>query len=167
MKRFSTILLSVALTLLAMISIGHAQTDAAKLKALADAYVAAWNSGNVQAFDAIIDKDFVRHTSPGSPSAAAGLDSLKHVVTAFRAQYPDFKVWLTEEIYAGEKIVVRWAFSATHSGLGMTTLKGKKVQVTGISIIHVKSGKLAEEWVESDGAAMMTQLGFAIVPPAK
>lgn len=168
MKRFTTAMLATALVAFAFVSNGWAQTDAAaKLKPIADAYAQAWNTGNVKALDAIVDQNFVRHVSPTSPTGAAGLDSLKRTVTNFRAMYPDFHVTLTEEIYAPDKIVVRWQYSGTHSGVGLPAAKGKKVQATGMSLIHVKNGKIAEEWVETDGLMTVQQLGFTVTPPAE
>jgi len=168
MKRFTASTLATILTLLAVATSGRAQMDAAaKLKPIADAYVKAWNTGEVKAFEAIVDQNFVRHTSPSSPAAAADLDSLKRTVTRFRAEYPDFHVTLTEEIYTTDKIAVRWQWSGTHSGVGLPAAQGKKVQSTGMSLLHVKNGKIAEEWVESDGLATVLQLGFTVTPPAK
>jgi len=166
MKRFTTTMLITALVMFTLVTTGWAQMDAAaKLKPIAEAYAQAWNSGNVKAFDAIVDQNFMRHTSPGSPAAAAGLDSLKRAVTSFRAMYPDFHVTLTEEIYTADKIVVRWQYSATHSGVGLPAAKGKKVQATGMSLMHLKNGKIAEEWVETDGMVTAQQLGFTVTPP--
>jgi hypothetical protein len=168
MKRFTATNLIIALVLLASVTTSWAQMDAAaKLKSMTDAYAQAWNSGNVKALDAIVDQNFMRHASPTLQSSAAGLDSLKRVIARVHAEYPDFHVTLTEEIYTTDKIVARWQFSGTHSGMGLPAAKGKKVQATGMSLIHVKNGKFAEEWVESDGAMTMQQMGFTITPPAK
>jgi hypothetical protein len=37
-----------------------------------------------------------------------------------------------------DKIVVRWQYSGTHSGVGLSAAKGKKVQATGMSLLHVE-----------------------------
>jgi predicted ester cyclase len=167
-KRFTTTMLITAFVIFTLVTAGWAQMDAAaKLKPITDAYAQAWNTGNVKTLDAIVDQNFMRHTSPTSPTAAAGLDSLKRVITNFRAMYPDFHVTLTEEIYTADKIVVRWQYSGTHSGVGLSAAKGKKVQATGMSLLHIKNGKIAEEWVESDGLMTVQQLGFTVTPPAK
>jgi predicted ester cyclase len=171
MKRFTVTKLITALVVLVMFTLvttGWAQMEAAaKLKPLADAYTQAWNSGDLKALDAIVDQNFMRHASPTLEASAAGLDSLKHVIAHVRAEYPDFHVTLTEEIYTPDKIVARWQFSGTHSGVGLPAAKGKKVQATGMSLIHVKNGKFTEEWVESDGAMTMQQMGFTMTPPAE
>lgn len=172
MKHSTQTTLTTALFELAMFALasnGWAQMDAAaKLKPMTDAYAQAWNTGNVKALDAIVDQNFVRHTSPASSTtAAAGLDSLKRAITNFRAMYPDFHVTLTEEIYTADKIVARWQWSGTHSGMSLPAAKGKRVQAPGMSLIHVKNGKFAEEWVESDGLMTVQQLGFTVTPPAE
>lgn len=165
MKRFTETFLATVLVMFAFVTAGWAQMDAAK--PMIEAYAQVWNSGNLSALDALVDPGFVRHTSPGNPYSATSLDSLKRVITNLRATYPDFKVTLTEIIAASDKVVARWEWSGTHSGVGLPVAKGKKVQATGINIMHVKNGKLAEEWVESDGMATMLQLGFTVTPPAK
>lgn len=171
MKRFIAIKLITAfvvLVLFTLVTTGWAQTDAAaKLKPITDAYAQAWNTGNVKALDAIVEPNFVRHASPTLQASAAGLDSLKRVIAHVRAEYPDFHVTLTEEIYITDKAVARWQFNGTHSGLGLPAAKGKKVQATGISLLHIKNGKIMEEWVESDAAVTMQQMGFTMTPPAE
>jgi predicted ester cyclase len=36
-----------------------------------------------------------------------------------------------------------------------------------MSLIHVKNGKIAEEWVETDDMVTAQQLGFTVTPPTK
>lgn len=171
MQRFTTTKLLTALAVfvtLTLVTSVRAQTGAAaKLKPIVDAYAQAWNSGDVKAFDAIVDQNFTRHVSPTSPGGAAGLDSLKRSVTQFHAEYPDCHVTVTEEIYAADKAVARWEWSGTHSGMGLPAAKGKKVQVPGMSLFHIENGKIVEEWVESDGLITVQQLGFTVTPPAE
>lgn len=164
MKRFTATMLTTALAMFAFAATGLAQTDTA---AMIDAYAQVWNTGNLGTLDGLVEPSFVRHTSPGNPYSAANLDSLKRVITNLRATYPDFKVTLTEVIATNDKVVARWQWSGTHAGVGLPAAKGKKVQATGINIMHVKNGKFVEEWVESDGMMTAMQLGFTVTPPAK
>lgn len=167
MKQFTTTLMTAALIMFALVTTGRTQTDAAeKLSMMIEAYAQVWNTGEVSALSALVAPSFARHTNSGNPYSATSLDSLKRAITNLRVTYPDFKVTLTEVIAAGDKVVGRWQWSGTHSGVGLPEAKGKKVQVTGINIMHVKNGKFVEEWVESDGMAAMLQLGFTVAPPA-
>ncbi len=168
MKQSTTTMLASALIMFALVTAGRTQTDAAaKLSMMIEAYAQVWNTGEVSGLNALVAPNFSRHTNSGNPYSATSLDSLKRAITNLRATYPDFKVTLTEVIAASDKVVGRWQWSGTHSGVGLPEAKGKSVQVTGINIMHVKNGKFVEEWVESDGMAAILQLGFTVAPPAK
>jgi predicted ester cyclase len=158
----------MALVTTFFVAIGCQQPDASReLKPIVDVYVEAWNTGDLDALDAIIDPQFVRHVSPTSPTSAAGLDSLKKVISTFRTTYPDFQVTIDEEIYAGSKSVGRWSYTATNTGPGRIPPTGKQVTATGISILHYSNGMIVEEWVETDILSTMQQLGFTLTPPSE
>jgi predicted ester cyclase len=155
----------VILTIVVLAS-GCQQADPSRvLKPITDKYVEAWNTGNLDILDEIIDPQFVRHISASSTTSAVGLDSLKKVISNFRKTYPDFQVTLDDEIFVGNKSVGRWRYTATNTGPGNFPPTGKKVTTTGISIIHYKNGKMVEEFVETDILAVMLQLGFTLTPP--
>jgi len=156
---------------LALVLIAGCQTPppdpAAELKPILDAYVEAWNTGNVDVLDAIADAGVQRHVSPTVPSSATNLDELKQVITNFRAQFPDFHVSLDEEIYVAGKSVIRWTVTGTHTGsTEELPATGKAVSVSGSSIMHYAEGKLTEEWAYFDNQDFMQQLGFTLAPPA-
>lgn len=171
MKRFTQTFMRTVLVVLLMaffIAMGCQQPDASqKLKPIVDAYAEVWNTGNLHALDAIIDPQFVRHTSPsGTASAVVGLDSLKKVIVNLRTAYPDFHVTSDEEIYAGEKAIVRWSYIATNTGTGNFPPTGKQVKNTGIDILRIKNGKIVEDRAETDNLFLMQQLGFTLTPPS-
>ena len=152
---------SLGLLLLIIVVLGCQQPDVSReLKPIVDVYVDAWNTGNVDKLDSVVDQEYVRHVSPASTTGAVGLDSLKKVITNFRTTYPDFHVTLNEEIYTGNIGVGRWSYTATNTGPGNIPPTGKKISATGISILHFKNNKIVDEWVENDNLAVMTQLGF-------
>ncbi len=135
-------IVSLSLVAIFFIATGCQQPDASKeLKPIGDAYVEAWNTGNLDPLDAIIDSQFVRHVSSASKTGAVDLDSLKSVISNFRTTYPDMHVTLEEEIYAGDKSVARWTYTATNTGPGIIPPTGMKITATGISIIHYKKWK--------------------------
>ncbi len=41
---------------------------------------------------------------------------------------------------------------------------GKRIEMTGIAIVRVAGGKIAELWTESDQMGMMQQLGVVPAP---
>ncbi len=155
---------------LALVLIAGCQTPppdpAAELKPIVDAYVEAWNTGNVDALDAIVDVGVQRHASPTTGSGATSLDELKQVITFTRALFPDFHVSLDEEIYVAGKSAIRWTITGTHTGsTEELPATGKAVSLSGSTISHYAEGKLTEEWVYSDNQDFMQQLGFMLAPP--
>ncbi len=158
---------TVALVTMFVIVTGCQKPDASKeLKPIAEKYIEAWNTGNMDILDTIIDPQFVRHVSPSSITGAVGLDSLKKVISNFRTTYPDFHVAFEEEIYVDNKAAGRWSFTATNTGPGSIPPTGKQIKATGISILHFKNGKIIEEWAEVDNLSIMLQLGFTLTPPS-
>ena len=155
---------------LALVLIAGCQTPppdpAVELKPIVDAYVEAWNTGNVDALDAIIDAGVQRHASPTTATGATSLDELKQAITNIRVQFPDFHVSLDEEIYVAGKSVIRWTVTGTHTGsTEEMPATGKAVSAPGSSVAHYAKGKLTEEWVYSDNQDFMQQLGFTLTPP--
>ena len=74
--------------------------------------------------------------------------------------------WGIEEIFsAGDRVVVRWTGSGTHTGeLNGIPATGKSVRVDAISIHRVADGKIAETWEVWDTLGFLQQLG--VVPAA-
>lgn len=131
---------------------------------ITDSYVEAWNTGNMELLDGVIDAQFVRIV--GSTITSEGLDSLKIFMASFRETYPDFHVTIDEGFHAGDRSASRWTFTGTHSGLGNPALKGKPVINTGTSLFRMKDGKLVEERTETSQLTVMLQLGFTVTPPS-
>jgi predicted ester cyclase len=65
-----------------------------------------------------------------------------------------------------DKVVVRWTWRGTHTGeIWGVAPTGKKLTITGISILRIVGSKIVEEWGEMDNLGFMEQLG--IVPPSE
>lgn len=131
---------------------------------ITDGYVEAWNTGNLEILDGVIDAQFVRVL--GSTITSEGLDSLKNYIAAFREMYPDLHVTIDEGFNAGDRRASRWTFTATHSGLGNPALEGKPVSVTGMSLDRMADGKMVEERLETNQLPWMLQLGYTLTPPS-
>ncbi len=158
MKQRITVILSI------LFLAGCQQADtSAEWTRLSDDYVEAWNTGNMEILDGILDAQFVRK---GTATPSEGLDSLKKVIVAFRELYPNFHVTLDESIHAGDLSASRWSWTGTHSGLGNPALEGKQVSNTGMSFIRMTDGKLVEERLGTDQLAAMLQLGYTLTPPS-
>lgn len=135
-----------------------------ELKPLADKYVEVWNGANPDELDSIMSSDYAYHSN--QDSVVNGLEGIKKVISSFRTAYPDAKLTIEDEIFSKDKAVSRWVINGTNTGPGQMPPTGKYVKIWGESIINIVNGKLAEEWVAFDQLAIMTQLGYTMMPPA-
>ena len=134
------------------------QDYSAQLKPSVDAFLEAWNTGDVDGLDAALDPGFVRHDIPSAPGGGdQDLDSLKANIKQTRSQFPNFKVSLVDEIYSENKAAIHWLVTADGPG-------GDKIEVYGASVNRFVNGKLAEEWVYYDNLALSLSLGATVIP---
>ena len=170
MKPFSQKLSQYTLvwSLVAMIVLTACQPQdyTASLKPLADQYLNAWNSGDYTGLDDIIHQDFVRTGTPTSNSSAEGLDSLKSVIDLFRGMFPDLNVVINSEIYTENTAISQWTVTATNTGPGAFPPTGRTINIGGTSIFKFSDGKIISDIAQFDNLNFMSQLGYALVPPA-
>jgi predicted ester cyclase len=65
----------------------------------------------------------------------------------------------------GTKVAVRWIMEGHHLGYGLLRdlgePTGKRIQVLGITHLHIKDGKVVDEWTLYDELALLTQIKLA------
>jgi steroid delta-isomerase-like uncharacterized protein len=116
--------------------------------------------GNVAVAERIISPDFHDHTNP--PGMQHGLEGHLAIVSLFRNSFPDMQWTIDDMIGEGDKVAIRTTLRATHQGefFGIPPT-GRQVTVTGIHILRIADGKIAEHWGNNDDLGMMQQLGVA------
>jgi len=130
-----------------------------KNKSIIERYYEAWNKGNLEVLDEIIDADYVNH-NPGIPDLARGPDGLKPIIIALRNGFPDLHFEIDDMVITEDKVAVRCTMHGTHLGdLFGLSASGKKVKVNQIQIEYIKNEKIIEHWRQSDDLSMMKQLG--------
>lgn len=139
----------------------------AELKPVMDAYVEAWNTGQVDGLDSVAADNVQRHAPSGFNSSANSLEDLKAAITRLRTAFPDARVAIDEAHFMENRSIAKWTFTGTNSGEGDFPATGKSVSVSGVSIARYEGGKMVEDWVYADSLDMMTQLGFSLAPPAE
>jgi len=87
-------------------------------------------------------------------------DGPKRAVTVFRAAFPDIHFTIEDLITEDDKVVTCWTASGSHQGefLGIEPT-GKEIQLGGIYIYRIASGKIVEVWVSLDLLGPVLQLG--------
>ena len=96
-----------------------------------------------------------------------GREDVRAFATEFRAAFPDLNFWGTADLIAeGDYVVGRWEGGGTHTGDAFGDLpvgalpagSGKTMRFTGISVLRVENGLIAEELGLDDGVAVLKQL---------
>jgi steroid delta-isomerase-like uncharacterized protein len=131
-------------------------TDAAAANsALLDRYVAASNAHDTGAFPEIFAEDYTQHSGRSPSGLAAQIANFENL----RRTWPDLQLRVEDRMFAGDKIIARNSFTATHTqpALGYAPT-GRKVTIRTIDIWRVENGKLAEHWDVVDFAGLEKQL---------
>jgi steroid delta-isomerase-like uncharacterized protein len=101
------------------------------------------------------------------PGQKQGREGLKAVLIGFRAAFPDIHWTIAEQISEGDKVVTRFAWTGTHRDtfLGVPAT-GRWVEVKGVVIDRLESGKMADSRILMDTLSLMQQLGALPGPPS-
>jgi predicted ester cyclase len=96
-----------------------------------------------------------------------GREDVRTFATEFRAAFPDLNFWGTADLIAeGDYVVGQWEGGGTHTGDAFSDLpigalragSGKTMRFTGISVLRVENGMIAEELGLDDGVTVLKQL---------
>jgi predicted ester cyclase len=123
--------------------------------ALLDKYVAAVNAHDTSSFADIHTESYIQHSGRSPNGLAAQIENFRGIFS----RMPDVKARVEDRIIAGDKVVARMTFSATHTqplqGIAPT---GRRFTLRTIDIWRVENGKFAEHWDIVDYAGLQKQL---------
>ncbi len=129
-------------------------------EAVTRAWEAAWDRGEVDAFDAILHPDYRREsTRTGRQSDAA---ALKQEILDARAAFPDLVTTIDRIIVDddGENAAVFWHTNGTFSNdLQGVPATGSRVETRGSNQIELRDGKVVRERVTWDQSELLADLG--------
>jgi steroid delta-isomerase-like uncharacterized protein len=93
----------------------------------------------------------------GVPS---GLEGAKAAHRIMLKGFPDFQTTIEDLIAEGDKVAARISMRGTHTGdfVGIPPT-GKRVEFTGMYVVRIENGKIAEHWGEEDSISLLAQLG--------
>jgi steroid delta-isomerase-like uncharacterized protein len=131
-------------------------------KALVRRYLeAVWDRGDLSVVDELIAPDYIQHNRNAPP----GRDGVKQFFAMLRAGFPDARQIAEDMLADGDKVIWRWTIRGTHQGPFMgIPATGKQIAMTGMNIVRISNGMIAENWGEQDTLGMMQQLGAIPAP---
>jgi predicted ester cyclase len=123
--------------------------------ALLGKYVAALNARDTSSFPEIHTESYIQHSGRSASGLAAQIENFRGIF----GRMPDLQVRVEDSIFAGDRIVARMSYAATHTqplaGIAPT---GRRFTLRTIDIWRVEDGKLAEHWDLVDFAGLQRQL---------
>ena len=121
-----------------------------------------WNKGKLDAVDQLFTTDYVNNDPVNQ---TRGQKAFKDVVTKYRNAFPDCRLDIDELISTGDKVIVRWRYSGTHTGqLEGIKPTGRRVSGSGITINTFSGDRIREAFVNWDALGLMQQLGVVTLP---
>lgn len=117
----------------------------------------AWG-GNVALADELVASDA---EAPHDGQFPAGPEGWKQEIELIRSGLPDLRVEVVETVEEGDAVAVHWRSRGTHSGtLFGIPPTGKEIGIDGLSMFHVRDGKLTRHFSLEDRFSLMAQLGL-------
>ena len=122
---------------------------------------------NLSVVDEIAAPDMLLKYSLHEPRR--GREDIKAFMADFRAAFPDLNFGGTADLIAeGDYVVGQWEGGGTHTGPafkdfligGLPAATGRKMHLTGTTVLKVVNGKIVEEIGLDDGVTALTQLGL-------
>lgn len=120
-----------------------------------------WNKGRAEAIDEMFAEDGIAHgLSDEMGAPLRGPEHFKAFHQNFRAALPDIEVIVEDTVAEGDKVAARCTVRATHQGEGLgVAATNKPVEITGMSIVRIKDGKIVEGWNNFDFMKLYQQIG--------
>ena len=127
-----------------------------KTTLLYDWFNEVWNKDNENAIDQLLSHDSFAHgiLKPEEPKGAEGF---KLFFRDFRKTFHNINIEVDDVVKQDDMEAARTTVNAVH------TVTGKNVSFTGICMVRVKDGKIAEAWNNYDFLSMYQQLGQELV----
>ena len=128
-------------------------------EAMAHGFAEMLNEKDVSLLDRLLAEDYVNHNR----SVEDGREANKQFWSYWLSAFPDTEVTVEDAFVAGDRVVGRFTYRATHAGEFMGAKPtGRRVEMSSIDIWRVEDGRFVEHWDELNGLEFFGQLG--IVP---
>jgi predicted ester cyclase len=119
-----------------------------------------WNQGRESAIDELLHRDVPVHGLAGPDGTEVhGAESFKAYYRQMQVGLSDIHVEVEDVVTDGDRSVARFVVTARHTGDGLGKApKGNPVKFTGMTMVRIKDGKIAEAWNNVDFMTMFQQM---------
>ena len=120
----------------------------------------AWNSHSIEQVIRFYSPDYVG-MDVGQPAPQHGHQGLREMLQTYWKAFPDLHFIITDRMVENSRVAIVWTAEGTHQGPIMhIPPTGHKVQVKGMSVIHVENGLVVDGQYIWDQAGMLRHLGL-------
>ena len=121
-------------------------------------YDEVWVRGNVGAMDEFLSPTCIVHHDCQQQSyrGAKGFRRLHRQITS---TFEAFKITIHEMIEQGDRIALRWTFSALPKKVAGGSSRRRRMNLPVITIVHFKGGRFARAWDSYDATPLLSQVG--------
>ena len=125
-----------------------------------EAFGDAVNTGDLDAFDDLVDPNSVDHDP--APGQQPGPEGYKRFFTEMRSAFPDLHVDVETLVADDDQVAFAYTLTGTHRGAFQGhDATGRPIKVRGVQIGRFAGGKMTERWGSSDEIGILTQLGLS------
>lgn len=121
-----------------------------------------WNKGRADAIGEMAADNLVAHgLEDTSGDEVTNVGEFRVFHAAFRSAFPNIYVTVEDVIAEGDKVAARCHVRAVHDG-DLSEIKATKnpIDFSGIAILRIENGRIAEAWNNFDFLKMNKQLGL-------
>ena len=137
-------------------------------KQIVHAFADAGNRNDVEAFDALLAPDFVRHCEATPEIAVASREEFKQFYVDTAMTFPDQQMTLDVLVAEGDRVAFWGKCSGTQEGpMGPFPPTGRRLESEIGGMFRIEGGMLAELWVTWDNLAGLVQLGHFPPPESE
>lgn len=124
-----------------------------------------WNKKNLDKLKTISTEDLIRNLN--GIMVASNQKEMAANMNVYFGGFPDLKVTINKTYNKNNKVFVFWTFTGSNTGVfGETPATGKKVKVSGFSMIHFNiDGKMIQEDIYYNELQFLQQLGYTLNSP--
>lgn len=117
-----------------------------------------WNKGRLEAVDELATEDAKGYGFP-QPESVLDREQFKEYVLEFRRSFTHIHLSVDETVVEGYRVAVRWTGKMKHTGSGLGFAPtGRTVHVHGMSILHLRDGRICEGWNALDLGSIVSFL---------
>ena len=126
----------------------------------ADIINRAWNSHDTESVLNFYSPDYIG-IDVGQPALQRGHKGLRAMLQTYWKGFPDLQLMVKERVVEDSRVAIVWVAEGTHQGPIMNIPPtGHKVQVRGMSVIHVENGLVVRGQHIWDLAGMLRHIGL-------